>query len=336
MALPVTPGQLKRTAEFYRQLASLMAAGIRAVEALQSIRKHPPSRRFVAPVAYAIEAIQAGASFTEALAGPRQWLAPFDLALLRAGETSGRLVESFRALADHYQARARLIDGFILKLLYPVFLLHLAALIFPTELIPMLVLEGRVGAFLAQKALVLLPLYALAAGLIIAAQSHHLNRWRAWIETLLQPVPMLGAARRELALARLASALEALISAGVGIIEAWELAATASGSARLERAVRSWLPAVLGGALPSEQLRNSPPFPEMFSNLYFSGELSGQLDQELRHLHQFYEESGLRKLNASVLGAALLLSLGVMLAIAWFVIRFWINYFNQISNAGGF
>ena len=98
----------------------------------------------------------------------------------------------------------------------------------------------------------------------------------------LRPVPILGTARHYLALSRLAAALEALISAGVNIFEAWDLAATASGSPALRRAVAAWKPRVVAGQMPSEAVRRCPLFPETFANLYASGEISGKLDESLR------------------------------------------------------
>ena len=98
----------------------------------------------------------------------------------------------------------------------------------------------------------LVPLYALVALLIYAAQSHHGETWRGWVESILRPIPVLGTARHYLALSRLAGALEALLSAGVTIIEAWELAANASGSPALRRAVVGWRPLVHGGQTPAE------------------------------------------------------------------------------------
>ncbi|MEI8257349.1 MAG: Crp/Fnr family transcriptional regulator, partial [Deltaproteobacteria bacterium] len=51
----------------------------------------------------------------------------------------------------------------------------------------------------------LLPVYAIVAALIYAGQSKHGERWRAFVELALRPVPLLGTARHYLALARLAA-----------------------------------------------------------------------------------------------------------------------------------
>jgi type II secretory pathway component PulF len=153
------------------------------------------------------------------------------------------------------------------------------------------------------------------------------------VESLLRPIPVLGTARHYLALSRLATALEALIGAGVRIIEAWDLAAAACGSPALRRAVQAWKPQVVAGQPPSEAVRACPQFPEMFANLYTSGEISGKLDDSLRQLHRFYNEEGIRKLHLVLQWVPRFVYFIVALIVACIVIRFWLNYFNQISNA---
>jgi type IV pilus assembly protein PilC len=156
------------------------------------------------------------------------------------------------------------------------------------------------------------------------------------MESLFRTVPVLGKARRELALARLSSALEALLSAGVNIIEAWELAANASGSPAIRRTVLAWRPLVDAGQTPAEVVRSSARFPDLFANQYATGEISGKLDESLKGLHQYYQEEGSRKLHALARWTPRAVYLAVMLMIAYQIVHFWIGYFNQISAAGGF
>jgi general secretion pathway protein F len=221
----------------------------------------------------------------------------------------------------------------ISQLIYPVGLIHLAALVFLIVL-PFAASQFNASLTLlfAKAALILLPLYGAVALLIYATQSKHGESWRARIEAFLRLVPILGKARHYLALSRLAAALEALISAGVNIFEAWDLAATASGSPALRRAVAAWKPRVVAGQMPSEAVRLCPLFPETFANLYASGEISGKLDESLRHLNRLYNEDGSRKLNAFATWMPRLLYLLVALMIAYKIIQFYTAYFNQIST----
>ena len=329
----ITPGQLSRRADFYHQLGQLTGAGLGLVQALEQLKRHPPDRSYREPIGRVLEQIAAGSTLTDAVQRCGHWLPAFDLALLQAGEHSGRLDACFRLLADYYTDRARLARQMIGDLAYPAFLLHFAIFIFPFA---QFFASGNWVAYLCQTVGVLIPLYVAVVLLIFAAQSRHGEAWRGCFETLLHLIPVLGMARRYLALGRLAAALEALLSAGVTIIEAWELAATASGSPALRRTVLAWRPRVNGGQTPAEAVSASGNFPELFANQYATGEISGQLDDTLRRLHGYYQEEGSRKLHAVARWTPLAIYFCVVLLIAYRIIHFYTGYFNQVRDAGGF
>jgi general secretion pathway protein F len=330
MSFIVTPRQLAQRAELYQQLSQLTAAGIGLVQALEIQRKNPPSRRFHQPLSVLIQRLSEGATFSDAVMEAEQWIPPFDAALLRAGEQSGRLPACFKLLAEHYENSARLLRQMLSGLIYPALLFHMAVLIFP---LPELFKSLNFFAYLARVLGVLLPVYALIGIGLYAMQGKHGERWRSLIENLLGRLPILGQARRNLCLARLASALEALITAGVSIIEAWDLAANASGSLALRRTVQGWRPMLEAGQTPSEALQQSGAFPEVFANMYHTGELTGTLDDTLKRLHVLYQEEGARQMKAVAEWAPKLVYLAVALIVAWQVIRFWTGYFNQIKDA---
>jgi len=330
MPLLVTPRQLTHRFELYHQLGQYTTAGIPLTQALEALQKAPPAHSFRQPLARVLAHLTEGATFSDALQTIGGWLPAFDIALLHAGEKSGRLPECFKLLADHYQERTRLLRQIISDLGYPLFLFHFAIFIGP---VPALVQSGNFVLYLAQTFGVLLPIYAVVLLLIYAAQGKHGEAWRSLIEAVLRPVPVCGEARRSLALARLSAALEALIAAGVTIIEAWELAANASGSPALRRAVQAWKPEVLGGQTPSEAVNRSGAFPELFANMYHTGEITGQLDQTLDRLHRLYQEEATRKLRALAAWTPKLIYFGIMLMIAWRVISFWSGYFNTLNDA---
>ena len=333
MALIVTPGQLTRRAELYHQLAQLTSAGLGLVAALEQLLRHPPARSFRPPLQTILDGIAQGFTFAESAGRARGWLPGFDLALLDAGERSGRLDACFRLLALYYNDRARLLRQMIGDLAYPVALLHFAVFILPFAAF---FASGNLLMYLAQTFGVLLPLYAAVALLIYTLQSKHGEVWRGGVERLLYPIPILGSARRDLALARLSVALEALLSAGVNIIEAWELAAAVSGSPALRSTVRAWRADVQAGQTPAEAVSASGRFPDLFSNQYATGEISGKLDEVLRRLHGYYQEEGSRKMHALAQWTPRLVYLLVALVIGYKVVSFYLGYFQQIQNIGGF
>ncbi|MBU6410437.1 MAG: type II secretion system F family protein, partial [Verrucomicrobia bacterium] len=259
----------------------------------------------------------------------------FDLALIDAGEQSGRLDSCFRALMDYYNERAVIARQMIVQLIYPVILVHFAVLVF------LIVLPFAGSQFHAslpflflKAALVLLPFYAVTVALIYAMQNKRGERWRSLIESAIAWIPVLGGARRCLALARLAMALEALLSAGVNVIEAWEIAARVSSSAALGRVVERWKTRLMAGSTPAELIQATPLFPGPFASLYASGEVSGKLDETLNRLHVYYQEEGSHKLQMLAQWVPRAIYFIVALIIAYNIIQFYTGYFRQAVNVG--
>jgi type II secretory pathway component PulF len=155
------------------------------------------------------------------------------------------------------------------------------------------------------------------------------------VEYFLRPVPLFGAGRKALALSRLAGALEALLSAGITVIEAWELAAIACGSPALKRTVMAWKPYLNAGQTPAEVLSESPRFPEMFTNQYAAGEISGKLEDSLHRLRNYYQEEGTRKIKAAIQWYPVLVYLLVAAMIGYFVIQFYVGRLNDLNNIMG-
>ena len=330
MAFIITPGQLHRRAEFYHQLAQYTAAGIGLPAALDQLQQHPPARAYVVPIQTLLGQLGEGYTLTESLQRLGSWLPAFDIALLHAGEQSGRLDSCFRLLADYYDDRSRIARQIIGDLLYPAFLLHFAVFILPFA---QFFQSGNLAVYLLQTIGVLLPIYGCLALIIYAAQGRHGESWRAWMEAVLNPIPGLGTARRYLALGRLSAALEALINAGVNIIQAWELAAAACGSPALRRTVLGWRPLLDSGQTPAEVVTASGKFPQMFTSQYHTGEVSGKLDETLRLLRRFYQEEGSRRLHILAQWTPRAVYLLVAGMIAFRVLHFYIGYFNDISAA---
>jgi type II secretory pathway component PulF len=267
------------------------------------------------------------------------WLPEFDIALLSVGEESGRLDASFKLLADYYAIRAGIIRDTIAGLVITTATLHVFLLIFPLGLLISFVRGifdndyAQCLPFLVEKAAVFGILYGTVLLLIYACQGKRGERWRSIVESFIGPIPLLGTARRYLVLSRLAAALEALIGAGVSIVKSWELAGAASGSPRLRREISDWKTRIESGTTPADLVNQSRCFPQIFANLYSTAEQSGKLDDALARLHTYFQEEGFRTLrvftrlmNGTIYGL-------VVLLVAYNVIRFWMNYFGQISAA---
>jgi type II secretory pathway component PulF len=333
MALIVTPGQLKRKGEFYLQLASMTSAGVTITQGIDLLRRNAPSRALKQTAEQVMQGLLQGQTFTESLQQTGRDVPEFDVGLIEAGEAAGRLDQCFRLLGNFYVERGQLASRVITQLLYPIFLLHMAFFIFPINLFTDLLLKsGGFGPFVIDKIMKLAPLYLLILFLFWLFRSNRGEALRSGLERVINVIPVLRALRRDLALARLCAALEALINAGVTIIEAWDMAGKASGSPRIIRAVAAARPNIVQGELPSDAIENQGIYPDLFITSYRTGEVSGQLDDALRRLYRHYQDAASDGLKRFAEWLPRIIFLGVAIAIGFYVISFYSNYFGEIDK----
>jgi general secretion pathway protein F/type IV pilus assembly protein PilC len=331
MALVLTPRELTQRSHFYQQFGQLMAAGVTAVQTLQMLERNPPAQSYREPIRAMLAQISQGATVTDAIRSLGSWTPSFDIALIQAGEHSGRLDAVCKLLSDYYEERAQMLTRMLGNMAYPVLVLHMALFIFP--LISLFTPGGSLIVFFLETFGVLAVIYTAVFLGIYASQSRRGQEWRSTLEKLLRGVPILGPARQSVALARLSAALDALLSAGVNIVEAWEMAAAASGSPALQRTVASWRPKLLNeGQTPAELVKASPLFPELFGNLYTSGEVSGQLDETLKRLHKYYQDDGSRKSDALSKWVPMGFYFIVVGFVAYKIIHYYVGYFGQLDQ----
>jgi type II secretory pathway component PulF len=351
----VTPGQLNRRAAFFEQLAAMIAAGVPLTKALEMSGRNRSTGVSPKVIQALTHHLQEGHTFTDALQmvsgqkrgtevspdRPNQtyWLSDFDIALLSAGEASGRLDVTFKLLARFYASRAKLIHDTIAGSIITIVTLHLFLLVFPIAFLQGFVLgliNGRYEMclpFIIEKIVAFGLLYGGGWFLAFAAQGNRGEFWRAGVEAVFKRIPFLCSAVKSLVVARLAMALNALLSAGVPVIRAWELSAVSCGSPSLKKAVFKWTPELESGVTPAEMVAQIPYFPDMFTQLYQSGEISGKQDETLARLHTYYEEEGFRKLQTFCRALMLTLYFTLAILIGIFVIRFWTGYFNTLLNS---
>ncbi len=343
MSFLVTPAELARRAELYNQLGATLAAGVPLVKALQMTQKSGAVRSSRKTILGLIAHLEAGHTFTDSMKRVQGWMSDFDIALLSVGEESGRLDVSFKLLANYYATRSKIIRDTISGLLTTLGTIHVFLLIFPLVLLTDFVVKGIFGSqysqcfpFIIEKIAVFGGLYGIVLFFIFACQGQRGERWRSIVESIFQMIPLLGTALKFLVLSRLAAALDALTNAGVDVPRSWELATAAAGSPHLKREVSEWKPQIEKGLTPADIINQTTYFPELFANLYQTGEISGKLDESLNRLHEYYQEEGFRTLrlftrilNGTIYGL-------VVMVVAYNIISFYSHlYGGAMMNDGG-
>jgi len=328
----LTPSRMRRYAAFFHEMAQMLRSGMPVITALEIWAKSVKGAAFRRALDTVLRELRSGATLAESLRAAPGWLSPLDNALLEAGEKSGRLVECFEVLSQYYSDRAALVSEALSGLAYPALILAFAWLIFPLHLLQALVWQGAWKAFLAQKLGLLVPVLAAAWLAAFLAQSRRGETVRGLWELILEAIPLVSQARRSLLYARVLTALEALLEAGVPVDQAWLLAAEASGSPRLRRIVARAMARVREGVEPGEALAQEKAFPEMFLAQYRTGEISGRLDESLRYLRDYYQDRGRRLARELAVWTPRLIYLIVLGVGAYQVLSFWLGYYGRLLS----
>lgn len=335
----ITPGELTRRAQLYAQLAAMITAGLPLPQALEMAGRDTSLRSSRKTIQDLLVHLREGHTFADSMARVKGWLPEFDVMLLSVGESTGRLDQSFRLLSRYYENRAQLIRDTISGLAVTAATFHVFLLLMPLGLLVLFVtgiVNNRYAdclPFIIEKVIVFGLLYGVIFFFIFACQGKRGEKWRSLLEFFTSKIPILRKALKSLALSRLAGALEALTNAGVNVITSWELAGSACGSPRLRRAISEHLPQVTAGLTPAEMVNQIRYFPEVFRNLYLTGETTGRLDETLLRLQSYYEDEGIRGLKffRRVVTSVIYGTVAIIVAIT--VIRFYVGYFNAALNA---
>lgn len=338
----VTPAELNRRAELYTQLATTIAAGMPLIQALDLASRNNSLRSSRKTIQALVIHLRAGHTFGDSMGKVQGWMPEFDVALLAAGEASGQLDTAFKLLGRYYASRAKIIRDTISDLATTMLTLHVFLLVFPLGLLVSCAsgfMDNNYALcvpFLLQKLAVFGTLYGVILFFIFASGNRRGESWRAIVESIFQMIPLLGTALKYLALARLASALDALSNAGVSVVKSWELAGAASGSPQLKREISEHSPQLETGLTPAEMTAQIRYFPEMFTHLYSTAEMSGKIDETLVRLHTYYEEEGFRILrlftqilNRTIYGL-------LVLIVAYKIISYYTGYFNNALKVADF
>jgi type II secretory pathway component PulF len=317
-------------AELYHQLAMMNEAGLPLVQALKTLGTSRGLRSARSQLLAWATSIERGNTFSEAMTHARGNIPEFDLALLHAGEQSGRLDTCFKILSDYYDRRAQNIRTTRNHLAYPALIVHAAVFIIP---FPAFFQSGDLNAYLSGSLGLLLPLYLILFLISWAFDGARALAWRRIVETGVRLVPLLGSSLKFQALSRFCLALESLLNAGVGVSQSWCHAAVASGSPALESEVQSFPEALEQGITPSEWLEQAGFFPDLFKMSYAAGETSGRLDENLRRLRGVYEEEGARKLQAFSLWLPRLVYFSIVIIMAYHILTFYAGYYGGMIES---
>lgn len=318
----------ERTA-FLQALSQFLSCGVPVDQALKDL-----------PVGGALasrlrRSLLSGFSFADALERENEF-DPVTVALVRAGEAHGALVQALNQAADVRCRRQKLRSAAVSASVYPAFVLALAGVV--TAVMGGVVLPRfrqafeRLGVQLPQATRFLMsvgPAFAVALPVVILLLGTValLARRRLlpqgvtdWWEKICDRLPFLGPWRRAAAMARSTAVLAGSLAAGVEMRTALGLAGRASGRAAVCQALSRARDRVSAGMSLSDALSGEKVIGPWAVGILKVGEQTGCLAESLQRLADLLaqEQEGRSAMAMKILEPAVILAAGAVTAfVAW-------------------
>jgi type IV pilus assembly protein PilC len=131
---------------------------------------------------------------------------------------------------------------------------------------------------------------AIAALLIGFLRFKKTDRGRGWWDRVKLRIPAhIGDVVQKVALARWSRTLSGSVAAGVPLLQAIKVTGQTSGNVMIEEAMDEVYDSIKQGGTIAAPIQRSPVFPAMVGHMVAVGEETGQLDQMLSKVADFYE-----------------------------------------------
>ena len=317
---PAKPS-LQDLANFTRQLANLLNAGMPLTSALNSMT-NLESKGIPPEVSRGLfNEVREGKTLSNAMAlYPHSFPAMY-LNMVKAGETSGSMVEVLKRLADHYERFAEVRSKVTTALVYPLFVMGLGfalMFVFMSYILPkfMAIFEGMnvtlpmstrilqgISDFMSQQedekfyqaGWPWILFFGVVFSMLVKryfATSTGKKRLHGWLLT----APLVSRIARPTYFGQFARTLGALMKNGVPVLTALKITENVVQNVILQGAIAMTREGVTDGKTIAQPLGRSGVFPKLMVDLVHIGEQTGDVPAALDNLADTYDN----ELNVSL------------------------------------
>jgi type IV pilus assembly protein PilC len=185
------------------------------------------------------------------------------------------------------------------------------------------------------KSYVIFIIMAFVAFTFVLKRIYNTPKGRHAFDALFLKMPVIGTLLRKVAVAKFTRTLGTLISAGVPILEGLDVVAKTAGNVIVENAIIRTRASIAEGRTIAEPLAETKVFPSMVVQMISVGESTGQLDQMLVKIADFYDGEVDEAVSAltSALEPLLMVFLGG--TIGGLIIAMYLPVFSMAGTIGG-
>ena len=296
-----------------REIATLFEAQVSALRVFQLLAEQTEKLYLKGVLTQISDDLQEGDSLSKALGKHPKVFSEFYVNMVRAGEESGKLDQTFLFLADYLDRAFELTSKVRNSLMYPAFVLTtfvVVMLLMLTIVIPKIssiLTESGADIPIYTKFVIGLSQFMVDYGIFILVFAiiggFFFARWgrtpagRVSIDRTKITIPFMGNLYRKLYLARIADNMHVMLSSGITAVRALEITATVVDNRVYQGILSEAVEMVKAGSTMSAALGQHPKeLPPILTQMMKIGEETGELSTILDRLARFYQ----REVNTAV------------------------------------
>ncbi len=299
-----------------RQMATLFTSQVSALRIFKLLSAEAENKLLRAKLVEISDDIQGGSSISAALSKHPKVFSTFYVNMVKAGEESGKLDETFLFLADYLDRNYEVTSKVKNALIYPAFVIFTFVAVMSlmlTVVIPkissILVDSGQEIPIYTKIVIALSDFLVafgpfivilLIVGLFFLVRFLQTDAGKAASSRVRLDIPFMGDLYRKLYLSRISDNLNTMLTSGIPMVKALELTANVVDNKVYEQIMRETLDAVKTGSSLSDAIGKYPEIPGILVQMMRVGEETGELGNILKTLSKFYQREVMTSVDTLV------------------------------------
>ena len=324
--------KLQDLANFTRQLANLLKAGMPLTGALNSMKSMDSEGIPKSVCSSLLADVKEGRNLSASMGKSPDIFPDMYLNMVKAGESSGSLVEVLKRLADHYERFAELRQKVVSALVYPALVMGLGLVlifVFMSYILPkfMGMFDDMQGVDLPLSTEILKQLSEFFAkwwwlilmlgGLFVFLLKSYLStpggreRFDRWV----LEAPLISRIVRPNLFGQFSRTLGALLQNGVPVLTALKITESVVQNVVIQQAIAKTREGVTDGKTLAQPLARGGVFPKLLVDLVHIGEQTGDVPAALNNIAETYDNEltvSLRTVT-TLIEPALIISIAIVI-----------------------
>lgn len=296
---------LKDKAVLFRQLATMISAGINLGAALEILGSQTRNKRLAASVKEVKKLVDGGMSLSAAMRTQKVF-SVLMISIVRAGEEGGVLDSSLQRLATFLEKQQELRAKIYSAVSYPAVVISFAlgvVYILVTFIVPRFAqVFNSMGIELPKVTTITFDFaiwmsekwYVFLAGVItfvaLVVIFNRLKATKPGMDKIKLKLPVVGDIMYKTIMARTNRTLSALVEAGVPILMSLEMTSEVAGNYVIQKAYSDMREAARRGQALGETVIKTGVFPVMVGHMITIGEQTGRLEEMLSKVADWFEQ----------------------------------------------